>query len=284
MAARTSNAATYSRDQIAYTQRVRKEQWHNEMADHFNKYIQRSPCTSIITAATNGTRAYPPRVHPSAESGSVRYRSTQASSIGTLDLDIPLNLSSREARQKSRNKRVNQGDKDHWVNKSRTPLSARQTLRDTTSKWASQPWSLIPSLPPSPLPSPTPATARSYREVKQGERDLAATPALAEWSLRRQRSPEYRELQRVSPGPQGTYWSGIESDEPRVSTHDGWRAASPQRLPIGQTDNSWSRDTHQAFEPISDNPMAIKYYPRKTTWLSKHLETLTFKQPHNLRS
>lgn len=109
------------------------------------------------------------------------------------------------------------------------------------------------------------------------------TPGLSEWSLGRQRSPDYRDSARKSLGNQGIYWSGIESDEAKISSTDGWRAGSPQLCIAGQSGNSWSRDMHEAFDLQSPDPMAIKRYPRKTTHLSKFLEHLTFKQPNNLR-
>jgi len=252
----------------------------SKMASHFNHYIRRSPNQSIIAAATNGTRAYPPRVHPSQESGSKRYENTEASRISTLDLDIPLGLCARTPRSVDFGEHMAHGS----LRGSRTARSARHGgLDSATHRWAAKQWSPIPSYPPSPDLMSPPATARSYREAKASQRALVRTPALSEWSLSKQRRDSYREgTMRTCPSP-GTYWSGIESDEPMIASSDGERAASPQKILEGQSQNSWNQDMHQAFNTIGDNPMAIKRYPRKATWLSQYKEHQTFRHQTNLR-
>lgn len=254
----------------------------NKMASHFNHYFRSSPNQSIIAAATNGTRAYPPRVHPSQESGSKRYENTEASCISTLNLDIPLHhLGARTPRGVDFGESMSHSS----LRGSRSAHLARHGgLDGATHRRASKHWSYNPSYPPSPDVLSPLATARSYREMNGLGQHPIRTPAFSACSYSKHLRDSYREGGTSRSFPvQGTYYSGIESDQPKIASSDWQRAASPQKVPEDQSPNSWDEDIHQAFDATSNNPLAIKRYPKKTTCLSRYLEHQTFRHQTNLR-
>lgn len=267
---------SFTRDSVFYKENVKKQAFISEMASHFHKYIHKSPHTSYTACATNGSRAYPGNIHACREAGSPRYKHTPSSGIATAQLKIPKILSCPIERRKAEMKR------SYWPKGAKT--ARPEWLDSATRKWANRDWSPIPSPPPSPrLGSPIPATARNYRDAVHMGRELTETPDGAEWSLTRQRSPEYRSRFRQSPSPlgvpPGSYWSGIESDLALVSSSDGFRASSPQPMAPGQSPNSWAQDRHQAYEESdAHHPMAIRRYPRKVTNISRSQEHLLFRQ------